>query len=60
VLGRLNTEIVKAVNSRELRAPFDDAALAVIGNSPEQFAALLKNGFDVYEKAIAAAGLKAE
>ena len=60
VLARLNAEIVKAVNSRELREPFDNAALAIIGNSPEQFAAMQLAGLEVYEKAIKAAGLKPE
>jgi len=48
------------VNSRELREPFDNAALAIIGNTPEQFAAMQLAGFEVYEKAIKAAGLKPE
>lgn len=60
VIRRLNGAIVKALNAPDVRSKFEDSALTVIGNTPEQFSAMMKNGFQVYSKAIKAAGLKPE
>jgi len=57
---RLNTEIMKAVNSPDVRARLDEGALSIVGGSPEDFAALMKKGFQVYGKIVKAAGLKPE
>ncbi len=58
--SRLNTEIMRAVNSPDVRARLDEGALSVVGGSPEEFAALMKNGFEVYGRIVKAAGLKPE
>ena len=60
VVRRLNAGIVKALNTPDLRKAFEEQALTVIGNTPEQFAAMMKSSFQVYQKAIKVAGLKPE
>jgi len=57
---RLNAEIMKAVNAPDVRPKLDESALFVIGGSPEDFAALMKRGFEIYGKVVKAAGLKPE
>jgi tripartite-type tricarboxylate transporter receptor subunit TctC len=60
IIGRLNTSIVKSLNMPEVRKPLEEQALHIIASSPEQFTAMIKSGFEVYAKAIEAAGLKPE
>lgn len=60
VVRRLNAGIVKALNAPDLRNAFEEQALTVIGNTPEQFAAMIRSSFQVYEKAIKVARLKPE
>jgi tripartite-type tricarboxylate transporter receptor subunit TctC len=60
VVHRLSTSIVKALNAPETKAVLEDAALNIIGNTPEQFAASIKASFEVYARAIKVAGLKPE
>ena len=40
------------------RKPLEEVAMHIIASSPEQFTAMIKSGFDVYAKAIKAAGVK--
>ena len=60
VLARINSEIAKALNAPEVRGRLDEGAMVVIANSPEQFAAMVKNGIEVYGKLIRAAGILPE
>ena len=60
ILSRLHADIVKMLNSPDIRAKVDDAGIAIIGNSPAEFAALIKRGFEVYGKAFALSGIKPE
>jgi tripartite-type tricarboxylate transporter receptor subunit TctC len=60
ILGRLHGEIIKAMNAPDVKAKFDEAAFAVIGNTPAEFAAMLKRNFEVYGRAAKAAGVKPE
>ncbi|MCC6472478.1 MAG: tripartite tricarboxylate transporter substrate binding protein [Burkholderiales bacterium] len=60
VIGRLNAAVVKSLASPEVRKRLEDQALNIIASSPEQFAAMIKAGFDVYARAIQLAGLKPE
>jgi tripartite-type tricarboxylate transporter receptor subunit TctC len=60
VLSRLNAEIVKALNAPEVRAKYEEAAMFVIGNTPEQFAAAIRRGHEVYGQAAKAAGIRPE
>lgn len=52
VTARLHAEIVKALNQPEVRTEFDKLTYVVIGNSPEEFAALMKREFQIYGKII--------
>ncbi|MFM9972383.1 MAG: Bug family tripartite tricarboxylate transporter substrate binding protein [Burkholderiales bacterium] len=60
VLARLHTEIVKALDNAEVRARLEAAGMSVIGNTPEQFAALIRHGFEVYGRAVKLAGVEPE
>jgi tripartite-type tricarboxylate transporter receptor subunit TctC len=60
IIQRLNGSIVKALNSPDVRKPLEAQAFTIIGNSPEQFAAMVKSGLDVYARAVKIAGLKPE
>ena len=60
VLQRLNADLVFAVRTQEIRAKFMESGFTPLGNTPEEFAALIRRGFDTYGKAVKAAGLKAE
>jgi tripartite-type tricarboxylate transporter receptor subunit TctC len=60
IVQRLNTSVVKALNDADIRKQFQDQALFIIGNTPEQFAAMVKTGLGVYEKAVKIAKLKPE
>ena len=60
VLSRLNTEIVKALNTPDVHEKMDQIGLTVIGNSPEEFAALLKRSIELYGQAAKLAGVRPE
>lgn len=60
VVARLHTEIAKALGNAEVRARLEEAGMSVIGNNPEQFAALIRRGFDVYGRAVKLAGVEPE
>ncbi|MSQ73763.1 MAG: tripartite tricarboxylate transporter substrate binding protein [Betaproteobacteria bacterium] len=53
VLMRLNAAAVKAIHSPEVRSKLDEAG-DVLGNSPEEFSAILAAGIDTASKAIRA------
>lgn len=60
ILARLNAEMVKALNAPEVRSKLEDVGFAVIGDTPEQFAALIKAGMQQYGGIIKAAGIQPE
>jgi len=60
VTARLNAEIVKALSGADVRARLDAVGLTVIGGSPADFAALIKDGIVRYGAIIRDAGIKAE
>jgi tripartite-type tricarboxylate transporter receptor subunit TctC len=60
ILMRLNGEIGKALNAPDVKPTLDDNGLAVIGGSPEQFAALIRDGIERYGAIIKRAGIKPE
>ncbi|MFM9969008.1 MAG: Bug family tripartite tricarboxylate transporter substrate binding protein [Burkholderiales bacterium] len=60
VLARLNSEIVKALNTPDVNGKLDQIGLTVIGNSPAEFAALLKRSIELYSQAAKLAGVKPE
>jgi tripartite-type tricarboxylate transporter receptor subunit TctC len=60
VVARLNGEMVKALNAPDVNAKLDQIGLTVIGNSPAEFAALLKRSIELYSQAAKLAGVKPE
>ena len=55
---RLHLETVKALAQTDLRAKFADLGLETIGNSPEEFAAVIKSEIPTWAKVIKESGIK--
>jgi tripartite-type tricarboxylate transporter receptor subunit TctC len=60
ILKRTNAEIVKAVQSPEVRAKLEAAGMPVVGTSPEEFARMVREDIETFRKIVAAAGIKPE
>jgi tripartite-type tricarboxylate transporter receptor subunit TctC len=60
LVRRLNAAVVKSLRTPEVRKTLEEQGLNIIGDTPEEFATLIANGFDIYAKAIKTAGLKPE
>jgi tripartite-type tricarboxylate transporter receptor subunit TctC len=60
ILTRLNAEMVKALNAPDTNAVLEENGLAVIGGSPEQFGALIRDGIERYGAIIKRAGIQPE
>jgi tripartite-type tricarboxylate transporter receptor subunit TctC len=58
IVARLNAEIVKALKAPDALATLQKSGLTVIGGSPAEFAALLKDGIARYGAIIKRAGLQ--
>jgi tripartite-type tricarboxylate transporter receptor subunit TctC len=58
VVGKLHLETVKALALPDLRAKLADLGLEVIGNSPDEFAAVIKSEIPKWAKVIQAAGIE--
>ena len=57
IVARLSAEMRKAINAPDVKAKLEAADFAVIGDTPEEFAALLKDGIERYGAIIKAAGI---
>lgn len=60
IIQRLNTEIVKALNSPEIKSRPAGEGAEVVGNTPEQFGAILKSDIAKWATVIKASGIKAD
>ena len=60
VLARLNNAIVGALSAADVRGKLDEGGMTVIANTPEEFAVFQRKSFEIYARAIQAAGLKPE
>jgi tripartite-type tricarboxylate transporter receptor subunit TctC len=60
IVTRLNAEMVNVLNAPDVRGKLEDNGMAVIGGTPEQFAALMRDGIARYGAIIKAAGIQAE
>ena len=58
IINRLNQEIVRVLNLPEVKERFFNAGSEVVGNSPEQFAAIIKSDIARVSKVIKDAGIK--
>jgi tripartite-type tricarboxylate transporter receptor subunit TctC len=60
IVTRLNADFVKALNAPDVSSKLEDNGMAVIGGTPEQFAALMQDGIARYGAIIKAAGIQPE
>jgi tripartite-type tricarboxylate transporter receptor subunit TctC len=58
IVGKLHLETVKALALPDLRAKFADLGLEPIGNSPDEFAAVIKSEIPKWAKVIKESGIK--
>jgi tripartite-type tricarboxylate transporter receptor subunit TctC len=60
ILDKLNAEIVKSLRMADVREKFSAQGVDVVGSSPEQFAAYLRQQMDLWAKVVKAAGVTPE
>ena len=60
ILRKLHLETVKALALTDLRAKFADLGVEGIGNSPDEFAAVIESEIPKWAKVIKEAGIKLE
>jgi tripartite-type tricarboxylate transporter receptor subunit TctC len=60
VVARLNAEIDKALVAPDVRGTLEDNGMAVIGGTPAEFSALMRDGIARYGAIIKAAGIEPE
>jgi tripartite-type tricarboxylate transporter receptor subunit TctC len=60
IIDRLNSEIVRALNSPDLRERLISQGADPVGNTPEQYTAFMQNEIAKWAKVIQAAGIKGE
>jgi tripartite-type tricarboxylate transporter receptor subunit TctC len=60
IVIRLNAEMVKALSAPDVGGKLEDNGFAVIGGTPDEFAALMQDGIARYGAIIKAAGIQAE
>jgi tripartite-type tricarboxylate transporter receptor subunit TctC len=58
VLDKLHTETVNALATPQLRKRFDELGLEPVGNTPEEFAAIIRKETPEWAKLIRDAGIK--
>ena len=58
IIDRLNSEIVRALNSPDLKSRLTNDGADPVGNTPEQYTAFVENEIAKWGKVIKAAGLK--
>jgi tripartite-type tricarboxylate transporter receptor subunit TctC len=57
ITGKLNTEIVRALNSPDVVRVLEQDGLEVIANTPAEFAAMIREDTKIWDEAAAVAGL---
>jgi len=57
IVFKLNAEIIKTLRSQDIRDSLAREGFEAIGDTPEQFAALIKSEVARYDKLIKAAGI---
>jgi tripartite-type tricarboxylate transporter receptor subunit TctC len=60
ILRRLNAEIVKAVQSPDVRARLETAGMPVVGTGSDEFAKMVKDDIETFRRIVNAAGIKPE
>jgi tripartite-type tricarboxylate transporter receptor subunit TctC len=60
IATRFQSDVARALGTPEIQKMIEQDALTPIANTPEQFAAMYRAGFDVYVRAYKIAGIKPE
>jgi tripartite-type tricarboxylate transporter receptor subunit TctC len=60
IVNRLNQEIVRVLNSPEVKKRFESGGMEVVGNSPAEFAQLIKTDIARVRKLVKDAGIQPE
>jgi tripartite-type tricarboxylate transporter receptor subunit TctC len=60
VIARLNAETVRALKDEKVAAPLRAGRIFVIGNTPEEFATMIRDGHEAWGKVIRETGVKGE
>lgn len=60
IVRKLNSETVKALALRDVRAKFADLGMEVIGNSPDEFAIVIKSEIPKWAKLIRESGIRSD
>ena len=60
IVTRLNQEIVRVINKPEMRERFLNSGVEVVGNSPQQFMALIKSEIAKWSKVIKDTGISVD
>jgi len=60
IVQRLNQEIVRVLNSGEVKTRLENAGIEVVGNSPEQFAAVIRTDMERVRKLAREANIKVD
>ena len=60
VLAKINAEVARSLHAPDVKKVFDRDGADVVGNKPEQFAAILKSEIDKWMKVAKAANIKLE
>ena len=60
IVARLNREIVSGLNAPDVRPKLEELGYGIIGGSPGEFAALIRDGIERYGAIIKAAGIQPE
>ncbi len=58
LIARLHTDITRVLGATEVRDKLTALGFNVVGNTPEQFAALIRNDIERFGKLVKAAGIK--
>lgn len=60
IIDKLNSEMVRALKSSDLRAQLANLGADAVGNTPEQYTTHVQNEIDKWAKVIKAAGIQGE
>ena len=60
IINRLNQEIVRVLNTADVKEKFFNAGVEAVGSSPEEFAATIKSEMARVGKVIKDAGIKVQ
>ena len=60
IVDRLNREFSRALDSSDIKAYYDNAGRTIVANSPEAFAALIRDEIPKWRQVIRKAGIKTE